>query len=175
MTDPTATPEDNTATPEGTAAAPEMTLEQALAERDDYLDKWARARADLENYRRRMQREIEEDRKYAALPLLKAILPGIDNLYRAIQAAETSKNVDELITGIQMVLKQFEGALTGQGVKPIASVGLTFDPHVHEAIAQAPSAEHPPMTVLQEVEQGIQLHDRVVRPAKVIVSKTVES
>lgn len=170
MTDPTATPEDNSAAPEGTAAAPELTLEQLVAERNDYMDKWARTRADLDNYRRRIQREMEEDRKYAALPLLKAILPGFDNLQRAIKAAESTRNAEELITGIALVTKQFEAALASQGVTTIPAVGLPFDPNVHEAITQAPSADHPPMTVLQEVEQGIQLHDRVVRPAKVIVS-----
>lgn len=145
-------------------------LQQALTERDEYKDKWARAMADLDNFRRRIQREMEEDRKYLALPLLKALLPGLDGLDRTLTAAETSKNADDLITGVKMVQKQFESSLGQFGVQAIAAVGLEFDPNIHEAITQMPSAEHPPMTVLQDVEKGYLLHDRVVRPSKVIVA-----
>lgn len=145
-------------------------LQALIAERDDYKDKWARARADMDNYRRRMQREMEEDRKYAGLPLLKAVLPGIDGLHLALRAASTAKNADELIKGVEMVSRQFDAALIAVGVTPIAAVGEPFDPNRHEAISQRPSADHPPMTVLDEVERGYTLHDRVVRPTKVIVS-----
>lgn len=151
-------------------ASLEEQLQQALAERDDFRDKWARAMADLDNYRRRIQREMEEDRKYLAQPLLKALLPGLDGLDRTLQAAQTSKNADDLITGVQMVQKQFETSLAQFGVKSIEAVGQPFDPNVHEAITQMPSADHPPMTVLQDVERGYLLHDRVVRPSKVIVA-----
>jgi molecular chaperone GrpE len=145
-------------------------LLEALAERDDYKDKWARARADLENYRKRMQREMEEDRKYAAAPMLRALLPGLDGLQRAIKAAGAAKSADELIAGVEMVAKQFDAELAQVGVKPIDAVGRPFDPNLHEAISQRPSPDHPPMTVLDEVERGYTLHDRVVRPTKVIVS-----
>jgi molecular chaperone GrpE len=148
----------------------DVQLQQALAERDEYKGKWARAMADLDNFRRRIQREMEEDRKYLALPLLKALLPGLDGLDRTLAAAETSKNADDLITGVKMVQKQFESSLGQFGVQAIAAVGLEFDPHIHEAITQMPSADHPPMTVLQDVEKGYLLHDRVVRPSKVIVA-----
>ena len=147
----------------------------AIAERDELLDKFARARADLENYRKRMQREMEEDRKYAVMPLLKALLPALDGLDRALKSAQQSKNVDELITGIDMVAKQFETALKAVGVQPVQAEGRPFDPNVHEAIQQLPSPDHPPMTVLQDVERGYVLHDRVVRPSKVIVSSAVKS
>lgn len=152
----------------------EAQLQRALAERDEYKDKWARALADLDNFRRRIQREMEEDRKYLALPLLKALLPGLDGLDRTLNAAATSKNADDLITGVQMVQKQFESSLGQFGVKAIEAVGLAFDPNVHEAITQMPSAEHPPMTVLQDVERGYLLHDRVVRPSKVIVASAMQ-
>lgn len=156
------------------ASEPAESLEQRLAaviaERDDYQDKWARARADLENYRRRIQKEMEEDRKYAAMPLLKSLLPVLDNLERALKSARQTKNTDELITGIDLVVKQFETALGNAGVETVSAVGQPFDPHLHEAIQQRPSGEHPPMTVLEDVERGYRLHDRVVRPSKVIVS-----
>lgn len=155
---------------EADAAALEQQLQTMIAERDEFQDKFARARADLENYRKRIQREMEEDRKYAALPLLKGMLPALDGLDRALNSAKQSKNVDELITGIEMVVKQFEAALKAVGVQPVQATGEPFDPHVHEAIQQLPSAEYPPLTVIDDVERGYLLHDRVVRPSKVIVS-----
>jgi molecular chaperone GrpE len=167
MTEPDATPEAST-----TAAAAPDELQAALAERDDFKEKWARSQADLQNYRKRMQREMEEDRRFAAVPLVKAFLPALDNLQRALVAATTTRNADELITGVEMVVKQFDAALAAVGVQAIAAVGQPFDPNLHEAITQAPSAEHPPMTVLQDVERGYILNERVIRPTKVIVSST---
>ncbi|MDZ4687059.1 MAG: nucleotide exchange factor GrpE [Planctomycetaceae bacterium] len=168
MTDPAATPDETTSS---SAATPDE-WQSALAERDDFKEKWARAQADLQNYRKRMQREMEEDRKFAVVPLLKAMLPGLDNLQRALQAASVSKNVDELVTGVEMVVKQLEAAFIAAGVQPIAAEGQPFDPNLHEAISQMPSADVPPMTVLHDVERGYVLNDRVIRPTKVIVSKS---
>lgn len=149
----------------------EEQLQAALAERDQFKEKWTRALADLDNYRRRVQKEMEEDRKYAVLPLLKALLPAFDGFDRAILAANQSKNADELIKGVQLTMKQLETALNGFGVKSIPAAGQPFDPNLHEAISQMPSAEHPPMTILHDVERGFTLHDRIVRPSKVIVAK----
>lgn len=148
----------------------EEQLQAALAERDSFKDKWTRALADHDNYRRRIGREMDEDRKYAALPLLKTLLPAFDGLDRAVFAAAQSKNADELIGGVQLTIRQLEAALNGLGAKSIAALGQPFDPNQHEAISQAPSAEHPPMTVLHDIERGYILHDRIVRPSKVIVS-----
>ena len=182
MSDETAVPKSdcgsgNAATPQAGASqtgdAPTLReqLDAALAEREQFKDKWTRALADHDNYRRRIQREMEEDRKYAAVPLLKALLPAFDGLDRAITAAAQSKNVDELIQGVQLTIKQLDTALNGFGAKTIAALGQPFDPNLHEAISQIPSAEHPPMTVLHDVERGYMLHDRIVRPSKVIVVK----
>lgn len=147
-------------------------LEAATAERDQFKEKWTRALADHDNYRRRIQREMEEDRRYAAMPVLKALLPAFDGLDRAVVAATQTKNVDELIQGIQLTIRQLEAALNGIGAKSIPALGLPFDPHLHEAISQIPSADQPPMTVLHDVERGYMLHDRIVRPSKVIVAKS---
>ncbi|MBS0206311.1 MAG: nucleotide exchange factor GrpE [Planctomycetes bacterium] len=154
------------------APSMEEQLQAALAERDQFKEKWTRALADQDNYRRRVQREMEEDRKYAALPLLKALLPAFDGLDRAVLAASQSKNAEELIQGVQLTIKQLETALNGFGAKSIPAAGQMFDPNVHEAISQIASAEHPPMTVLHDVERGYMLHDRIVRPSKVIVAKS---
>lgn len=152
-----------------------LTLQEQLqatrAERDQFKEKWTRAMADLENYRRRMQREMEEDRRYSALPVLKALLPAFDGLDRAVAAAAQSRNADELIQGIEITLRQLEAAMNGFGARSIEAVGQPFDPNLHEAISQMVSQDVPPMTVLQDVERGYVLHDRVVRPSKVIVAR----
>lgn len=173
MTEHDANPQANAESPETTDDAGDaagVDVAALIAERDEFKNKWARALADLDNYRRRVQKEMEEDRKYAAIPLLKAVLPGLDGLQLALRAAATSQNAEELITGVQMVAKQFDTALSAVGIAPIVSVGQPFDPNLHEAISQRPAADVPPMTVLDEVERGYTLHDRVVRPSKVIVS-----
>ena len=146
-------------------------LEAALAERDANRDSWLRAQAELENYRKRVQREAEELRQYQALPLSRDLLPALDNLRRAIQAAEKSPNVEELVTGVRLVARQFDEALARHGITLIDAVGKPFDPNLHQALQQVPSAEHPPLTVLAEVERGYLLKERVVRPSCVIVSQ----
>lgn len=145
-------------------------LKTAIAERDQFKDKWARAMADLDNFRKRMYREMEEERKYQSAPMLKSLLPVFDGLDRAVYAAAQSKKFDDLLNGVQMTIKQLETVLAGHGAKPIVAQGQPFDPNLHEAISQAPSADYPPMTVLNDVERGYQLHDRVIRPSKVVVS-----
>jgi molecular chaperone GrpE len=145
-------------------------LDAARAERDTNYDLYLRAQAELQNYRRRAQREADEQRLYQALPLARDLLPALDNLHRALDVAEKSKNVDELVKGVRLVAKQIEDALGRHHVVAIDATGKPFDPNVHQAIQQVPSAEHPPMSVVQEVERGFTLKDRVVRPATVIVA-----
>jgi molecular chaperone GrpE len=147
-------------------------LEAAAAERDANRDNWLRAQAELENFRRRVQREAEEMRQYQSLPLARDLLPALDNLHRALAAAETSQNISDLVEGLRMVAKQCDDALSKHGIKPIDAAGKPFDPNLHQAIQQLPSTEHPPMTVLNEVERGYLLKDRVVRPSVVIVSQS---
>ena len=151
------------------ATLPEQ-LQAALAERDEYKDNWARSKADLDNFRKRVYREMDDERKYQSLPLLKSLLPAFDGLDRAVFAASKSKNFDDLLNGVQMTIKQIESAITGHGVRSIVAEGQSFDPNLHEAISQLPTSDYPPMTVLNDVERGYMLHDRVVRPSKVIVS-----
>lgn len=145
-------------------------LAAALAERDECRDKLLRAYAELENFRKRVQREREEDRRYAAAPLARDLFPILDNLRRAVEAAEKGGSIDDLRQGVAMVLQQAQEVLAKHHVLPIEAVGQPFDPNLHEALTQIPSEEHPPMTVVQEAERGYLLHDRVLRPAKVIVS-----
>jgi molecular chaperone GrpE len=151
------------------ASLPEQ-LEAALAERDANLDRALRAQAELENFRKRVRKEADEQAKYQSLRLCRDVLPVLDNLRRALDAAQNSHNVDELVQGVRMVLDQFETILAAHDVEAIEAVGQPFDPNLHEAIQHMPSDDHPAMTVIAEYRQGYRLHGRVVRPSQVIVS-----
>ena len=129
-----------------------------------------RAHAELENYRKRARRELEDERRYANLPLLRDLLPVVDNIQRAIAAAEKSSEQGLLLDGIKMVAQTLENALARHHCQRIDALSKPFDPAFHEAISQTPSAEHAVHTVLMVVQDGYTLHDRVVRPAQVIVS-----
>jgi molecular chaperone GrpE len=148
-------------------------LEAACAERDANQQKWLFAVADLDNYRRRAQKEMEQERRYAMMPLARDLLPALDNLQRALEAARVSQDAGRLIEGVQMVARQFDDILQKHAVLPINAVDKPFDPNLHQALQQMPSADKPPMTVLTECERGFTLHDRVVRPSMVIVSAPV--
>lgn len=129
------------------------------------------AHAELENFRKRMQREADQQLKYSNLPLLRDLLDVVDNLNRAADAARTdTSNTGALLSGVEMVGNLLQSILAKYGCKPVTAVGSEFDPNVHEAIAQMPSAEHTAGLVAQEVAVGYVLHDRVVRPSSVIVS-----
>lgn len=157
-----------------TPDAVEQQLAEALAERDANYDRLLRSQAEFDNYRKRAQREVDEERRFAPLPVVRDLLPVFDNLRRAADAARSANEPSNLVQGIDLVLQQVEQVLARYGVTPIPSVGQPFDPHLHEALTQMPSTEHPPLTVLQELERGYKLHDRVVRPGKVVVSRAAE-
>ena len=146
-------------------------MERLRNDVDDAQNRYLRSQADLENYRKRTRREMDDERKYAFMPLLKDLLPVIDNLERALIAAQKNPEPGKIVEGIKMVTQQFEEMLGRHGVERIDALGKPFDPNLHQAIMQQPSAEHPADTVLQITQAGFQLHDRVVRPTQVIVSK----
>jgi len=130
-----------------------------------------RARAEMENFRKRMQRDAEQQLKYANISLIRDLLEVVDNLQRAASAAQgQDASTQSLREGVEMVNQQFVSVLGKHSCKPIESVGTPFDPHFHEAISQMPSDEFEAGTVMQEVAVGYVLHDRVVRPSNVIVS-----
>lgn len=153
----------------------EAQLKAALAERDSFSQKWLLAVADLDNYRRRVQKEAEQERRFAVLPLARDLLPALDNLQRALEAARNGGDVNQLAQGVQMVSKQFDDILARHSVVPIAAVDQPFDPNLHQALQQRPAPGKPPMTVLAECERGYTIHDRVVRPATVIVSAPAQT
>ena len=144
--------------------------EQAKRDLDEARDRLLRAQAELDNYRKRARRELEEERRYASLPLLADLLPVIDNIGRAIQAAEKNSEAGSLVEGVKMVAQQLEGVLGRYHCTRIEALHKPFDPHLHQAIMQQPSADHPPGTVLLVAQDGYQVYDRVLRPSQVIVS-----
>ena len=130
-----------------------------------------RSRAEMENYRKRMQRDADQQLKFANIPIVRDLLDVIDNLNRAIEAARGDEtNTKALIDGVQMVSQQFTDVLAKHSCKSIEAVGTEFDPNIHQAIAQIPSSDYPAGKVALEVAVGFMLHDRVIRPAQVIVS-----
>jgi molecular chaperone GrpE len=145
-------------------------LEQLQAELAQTKDRYLRSEAELDNYRKRVRREMEDERRYALVPLLHDLLPVLDNLERAIQAAEKSQESSGLLSGVKMVFQQLETVLEKHHCRRIEALNEPFDPSLHQAILQQPSSEHPANTVLMVTQAGFQLHDRVVRPSQVIVS-----
>jgi len=143
-------------------------LQEKLREAEDRL---LRTQAELENFRKRSRRELEEAHRYREIDLLRSLLPVLDNVERALDAAGKKADVESLIAGFRMTGQQIEKLLMIHGCKPIETEGQPFDPAVHEAILQQSVPGVAPGTVVGAATKGYKLHDRVVRPAQVIVSK----
>jgi molecular chaperone GrpE len=150
--------------------ASENELTKLRSDIEDANDRVLRAQAELENYRKRARREMEDERRYAIMPLLRDLLPVIDNLSRAIAAAEKAPGGNGLLAGVKMISQSLADVLARHDCKKIEALHQPFDPAFHEAISQQPSDEYPANTVTMVVQDGYTLHDRVVRPAQVIVS-----
>ncbi|MBE0575602.1 MAG: nucleotide exchange factor GrpE [Desulfuromonadales bacterium] len=148
-------------------------MEAARAEASKNWDLYLRERADLENARKRHQREKEDALRYANDRLLKEMVPVLDNLERAVAHAEQAgDNNQGLLEGVNMTISQFRKALEDFGVKPINAIGADFDPNLHQAMGHIESAEQAPNTVVTEFQKGYLLHDRLLRPSLVMVAKS---
>ena len=133
-------------------------------------DRYLRAVADLENYRRRATREKDELRQFATVNLLQGILPVLDNLQLGLAAARQQTDATTIANGLAMVLEQLKSVLDQHGLKEINPVGQKFDPHRHESISHQPSPAVKEEHVLQVVRIGYTLHGRLLRPASVVLS-----
>ncbi|MEN8136673.1 MAG: nucleotide exchange factor GrpE [Thermodesulfobacteriota bacterium] len=154
--------------PEALAAA----LEQAHEEVREAQDKLLRVAADFENQKKRLQREKETSLKYAEENIIREILPSLDNLERAVNQDQKSEDFgNQLLEGVQLTIKGLMGSLEKVGLKPLVSVGEPFDPNFHEALVMEASKDVPEQRVIQEFEKGYMLKDRLLRAAKVVVSK----
>ena len=149
-------------------------MEQLRRELEEAKNRTLRALADLENYRVRVNRQMAEERKYATIDFVRELLPIWDNIGRALEAVAATRNFDSLVEGVQMVYSQFLEALKKHHCERIEAKFQPFDPNIHASVAQIPSAEYAANTVVEEVQVGFRLFDRVVRPSQVVLSSGTE-
>jgi molecular chaperone GrpE len=150
------------------AASQEAEVQKLKAERDTLLDRLARAQAEFENARRRAAKEQQDFRDFATVDAIKSLLPVIDSFERALQA---KSEPGDFRTGVELIYKQLQDVLAKLGVRPIASKGEQFDPHVHEAIEMVETQDAADHEVLDEWQRGYKFKDRLLRPAMVRVAK----
>ena len=146
-------------------------LETARAENTAAADMMLRLAAEMDNYKKRVDKDRQSLIKFGCQGLVQELLPIMDNFQRAIQSADQSRDFDSFFEGVEMIFKQMYDALERKGIKSIDAVGETFDPNIHEAVMQVTSEEYPENTVVEELQKGYMLHDRVIRPSMVAVSK----
>lgn len=162
-----------TPAPEAPAAGPDLSEQLAVAKKEaaDNYDRYVRSVADLDNHRRRTVREKDELRQFAASRVLEDLLPVIDNLGLGLAAAKApNADLKTLVGGIAMVAEQLKTSLANHGLKEVNPVGQPFDPNLHEAISQQPSADVAEGSVVTVVRVGFTLNGRLLRAASVIVS-----
>lgn len=147
--------------------AGEGELQKLKAERDTLLDRLARLQADFENSRKRAAREQQEFRDYALADAIKALLPTLDSLERALQS---SGEKSDLRSGIELIYKQLQDSLAKLGLRPIPAKGEPFDPRFHEAIEMVETSAVPDHQILEELQRGYKLKDRLLRPSMVKVA-----
>lgn len=150
---------------------PEEKIEKAETEAKEAYDRFLRASAELENYKKRTQKEMAEFRKYANASLVKELLGVVDNLERAIESSNGSNEEGQLSEGLDLTLKELLKIFKTFHASPIEALGKPFDPCYHQAMMQQETADQPENIVLNELQKGYMIHDRLLRPSMVVVSK----
>ncbi|SEO32313.1 molecular chaperone GrpE [Amphibacillus marinus] len=145
--------------------------EKVVQEKNELYDKFLRLQAEYDNFRKRTQREKAADLKYKSQGLATELLPVVDNFERALQTKPDSEATKAFIDGIEMVYRQLVTALEKEGIEAIPTVGEEFDPNLHQAVLQVDDPEFKSNTVVEEMQKGYQLKDRVIRPAMVKVNQ----
>ena len=170
--------EDQAQTEVGASERSEEDCRQLLLKKEEELkeaqDRILRLAAELDNTRKRLEREKSEGIAYANEGIMRQLIDVIDNLERAIEHGESNVNCEGLLDGVRMTLKGFIDIFARFGAAPFESVGQSFDPNRHEAVIQEPSSEYPDMTVTREIQKGYTLRDRLLRPAMVVVSRNAK-
>jgi molecular chaperone GrpE len=153
-------------------------LKASLVEKDNEIaelkDKYLRSAAEMDNTRKRLRQQSEETVRRERENLMREILPVVDNLERAVSAARSAGDGKSIVEGVEMVLRSMLDLLKAQGVTPIESMGQPFDPARHEAVDHVPTDKHAPNTVIEEFHRGYQAGDRILRTARVTVSKAAD-
>ena len=152
-------------------ASEESLLAQMQNDMERFKDLALRTQADFENFRKRAAREKEDASKYANASFLEKLLPILDNFELGLNAARNDVRNSPILAGMDMVAKQLQDFLTGVGVEAVKAEGEHFDPNLHEAVAQEPSADVPEGVIVRQLRKGYKLRDRLLRPATVTVSK----
>ncbi len=161
--------------PDKSSAGKQDELAEVQAERDDLLARLQRISADYLNYQKRIQRETADSRQYANEEIIKAMLSVLDDMERAIDAAlENHGRDDPMLKGMQLVHDNTLEILGRFGLSVINAAGEPFDPQMHSALLQEACQEHPPHTVIRELQKGYQLKERTIRPSAVVISKAPE-
>ncbi|MDR3602167.1 MAG: nucleotide exchange factor GrpE [Desulfosporosinus sp.] len=148
----------------------EAELAQAKVKADEHYDHLLRLQADFDNFRKRSQKEKAELIKYASERIVGELLPVLDNFERAANAAKVNPDFAAFSQGVDMILRQLQTALSKEGLKAMDAVGQPFDPNLHEAVLRVASEEHPENTVVEELQKGYYLKEKVLRPCMVKVS-----
>jgi molecular chaperone GrpE len=149
-------------------------LQAKEKESEENYQRYLRQVAEVENFKKRVNREKEDAIRFANENLIKDILPVIDNLERAISHAQGGGNGNPLVEGVEMVLKGLLDVFSKHGVVQVPAVGAVFDPGKHEAMAQVESTEHEPNTIINEHHKGYLFRDRLLRPALVTIAKAAQ-
>lgn len=152
-------------------AEPDVAPPDTAAQIAELEERVLRVQAELENFRKRARREYDDAQRYREIDVLRDLLPVLDNVLRAIEASEKTGDVETLRSGFRMTAQQIEKLLAAHGCETIETDGAAFDPAVHDAIVQQAVPGVAAGTVVGTASRGYRLHDRVVRPAQVIVAK----
>jgi molecular chaperone GrpE len=142
---------------------------------ENYLSQLQRLQADFENYRKRSLKEREELIESASRDLVIKLLEVLDNMETAIECAKRSEDRESLITGVEMIYKQFREILEKEGLTPIKALGEAFDPFEHEAVERVSSPEHEDGTIVEEIQKGYKFKSKIIRPSKVKVVKNLSN
>ena len=167
-------PADRVSPPAGEKVDPsalQAELTQLRAQADEYLDGWQRARAEFANYKKRIERDQEEARGRAAAALLAKILPVEDDLRRAVRERPEAEGYPHWADGIDLIQRKLAALLEAEGVEVIPADGVAFDPALHEAVTYEPSNDHEEGEIIEVIQQGYRLGERVLRPARVRVAR----
>jgi len=154
---------------------PVTKLKDEIGKKDEeikeFKDKYLRALADLENYRKRMEKEFDSFRQYAQVEFLRKISPVLDSFERAMDGASVDNDEGNYAKGVEIIYRQFKETLKSMGLEEFSSFGEVFDPARHEAVGTVVDDEKPENTIVEEVSKGYVVKERVIKPAKVLVSK----
>jgi molecular chaperone GrpE len=165
-------PEEAPAAASGAVEEISLTPEEAariITEKEECYDRLLRTQADFDNYRKRVQKEQANLIRYGAENALREILPAVDNLERAVDAARKQGELDSHLEGLELILAQMREVLGRLGVKPVETVGTLFDPNKHDALIRIHAPDVPEGVVVDEIRKGYYLYDKVLRPAQVTV------